>query len=110
RDEHQPAPHTDVPNEAGNDEPAKTLVVMVSDSRFPYKDDQDKWQQELALPIWNLVREGVAPANPSPQKVVNFDAQVAAETQREATIALVLSTIGIMAYIWLRFGNLKYGT
>jgi SecD/SecF fusion protein len=44
------------------------------------------------------------------QRVSNFDAQVAGETQREALIALVLSIAAIMAYIWVRFGNLKYGT
>jgi SecD/SecF fusion protein len=105
----QPYRDTDVVNADGNDEPSKTLVVLVSDPAFEYKADAAKWEQELAAPTWRLVTEGVGGA-PALQKVVNFDAQVAAETQREATIALVLSTLGIMAYIWLRFGNLKYGT
>jgi SecD/SecF fusion protein len=47
---------------------------------------------------------------PKLQKVSNFDAQVAGEMQRDALVALSLSLIVIMAYIWLRFGNLKYGT
>jgi len=42
--------------------------------------------------------------------VSNFDAQVAGDTQRDAMMALVLSLMVIMVYIWLRFGNLKYGT
>jgi SecD/SecF fusion protein len=113
----QPAPggsippyrDTDVVNAEGNDEPSKTLVVMTSDPAFEYKADEAKWTQELAAPVWRMVSEGVG-GDPALQKVVNFDAQVAAETQREATIALLLSTLGIMAYIWLRFGNLKYGT
>jgi SecD/SecF fusion protein len=89
--------------------PAKNAVVLISDSAFPHDKDPAKWAQALAQPVWQLITEGVSgPA--SLQRVVNFDAQVAAETQREATIALVLSIVGIMAYIWLRFGNLKYGT
>jgi SecD/SecF fusion protein len=104
----QPYRDIDVLSEAGNDEPARTLVVLISDQRFPHDKDADRWAQELAAPVWQMVNEGVA-GEPSLQKVVNFDAQVAAETQREATIAMVLSILGIMAYIWLRFGNLKYG-
>ncbi|HYO07944.1 MAG TPA: protein translocase subunit SecD [Tepidisphaeraceae bacterium] len=86
-----------------------SAVVLVSDPAFPFEKDPAKWAQELAQPVWRLVNEGVA-GEASLQKVVNFDAQVASETQREATIALILSILGIMAYIWLRFGNLKYGT
>jgi SecD/SecF fusion protein len=41
---------------------------------------------------------------------MNFDAQVAGETTREAMLALLMSVGGIMAYIWVRFGNFKYGT
>src|SRR5206468_11619293 len=68
-----------------------------------------KWRDEVAAPMWKLVNESI---NNPPQlsKVSNFDAQVAGEAQRDATLALVLSIIAIMAYIWLRFGNLKYGT
>jgi SecD/SecF fusion protein len=105
----QPYRQTDVVNPEGNDEPSRTVVVMVSDPAFEHKTDEAKWAQELAAPIWRLVSEGVG-GEPSLQKVVNFDAQVASETQREATIAMILSVGGIMAYIWLRFGNLKYGT
>jgi SecD/SecF fusion protein len=105
----QPYRATDVVNPEGNDEPSRTLVVLVSDPAYEHKANELTWQQELAAPIWRLVSEGVG-GEPSLQKVVNFDAQVAAETQREATIAMLLSIGGIMAYIWLRFGNLKYGT
>lgn len=105
----QPFREMAVVNEAGNDDASDTLVVLVSDPVYPHEIDPARWAQQLASPMWNLAAEGIA-GEPTLQKVVNFDAQVAAETQREATIALVLSILGIMAYIWLRFGNLKYGT
>ena len=47
---------------------------------------------------------------PQFQKVNSFNAQVAGDTERDAITALVLSLVVILAYIWLRFGNLKYGT
>ena len=44
------------------------------------------------------------------QRVNNFDAQVAGDTQETALFALVLSALVILIYVWFRFGNLKYGT
>jgi SecD/SecF fusion protein len=89
------------------------VIVMASDPDLTYDSaDANKvqqWIDQLAAPAWNLVRDAInKPADL--QKVTNFDAQVAGETQRKAVIALTLSILGVMAYIWLRFGNLKYGT
>jgi SecD/SecF fusion protein len=84
-------------------------VVLVSDDAIPYDRDPEKWQAELAVPAWRLVNEAVN--NPVElQKVTNFSPQVAGETQFQAIIALVASCLVIMAYIWVRFGNLRYGT
>jgi SecD/SecF fusion protein len=99
----------DVVSDFGNDEPTRTAIVLVSDPSLPFDQDETKWHDELAGPMWRLVKEAVA-GEPDLQRVSNFDAQVAGETQREAIIALALSILGIMAYIWVRFGNLKYGT
>ena len=70
---------------------------------------QDQWRDVVAGPLWRVVNDAInKPAGL--QKVTNFDAQVASETKRDATAALTLSILAIMAYIWVRFGNLKYGT
>src|SRR5207237_6068195 len=42
--------------------------------------------------------------------VTNLDAQVARVARDHAFMAVGLSLMAIMAYIWFRFGNLKYGT
>ena len=89
-----------------------TVVVMVSDPAFPYAADKVKlqqWMDNIAGPMWQTVNQGVNKAAEL-QRVSNFDAQVAGDTQRDAFIAMFLSILGIMAYIWVRFGNLKYGT
>jgi SecD/SecF fusion protein len=99
----------DVVSENGTDDATTTAVVLVSDPSFPHDQDEAKWAEQLARPYWRLVNDGVN-AQADLQRVSNFDAQVAGETQREALIALVLSIVLIMAYIWVRFGNLKYGT
>ena len=91
----------------------RTALVISSDPNFPYEPDnaatQAAWQQELAGPVWQLTRNALTkPAEL--QKVNNFDPQVAGEARTDASIAMVLSILVIMAYIWLRFGNLRYGT
>jgi SecD/SecF fusion protein len=91
----------------------RVAVVMSSDPNFPYDADNEatieQWRQELAAPTWDQVRAALTkPAEL--QKVNNFDPQVATEARTDALIAMTLSIIVIMAYIWLRFGNLRYGT
>src|SRR5207244_6776913 len=76
---------------------------------LPHDQDPVKWQEDLVRPMWKLVRESIN-SQAQLQKVTNFDAQVAGETQREAFLALAVSIVGIMIYIWVRFGNVKYGT
>ena len=80
---------------------------------FPYEASDalklQQWKDAVAGPMWRTANDGVSkPAEL--QKVSNFDAQVAGQTQRDAVIAFVLSIVGIMVYIWARFGNFKYGT
>ena len=89
--------------------PTHSAVVLVNGGDFPYDRDPAKWTTAVAAPAWKIVTDAVT-SQGQLQQVTNFDAQVAGDTQRDAFFALVLSTLVIMAYIWLRFGNLKYGT
>lgn len=87
----------------------RSVVVLVSDEALPYDKDAERWTSELASPTWKLVNDAIN--NPVElQKVSNFSPQIAAETQTEALLALISSCVVIMGYIWVRFGNLKYGT
>jgi SecD/SecF fusion protein len=92
----------------GPDKPTSTAVVLAVDSNYP-PSDQAKWTTNVADPIWNLVKDGVNHEGRL-QKVNTFGPQVAGDNQQSAFFALVLSSLVIMAYIWFRFGNLKYGT
>lgn len=99
----------DVESPNGPGKPTSTAVVLVSDADLTHQKDPDKWRDELAGPMWRLAGEAVnKPADL--QRVTNFDAQVAGETQTDALLALGLSFVAIMIYIWIRFGNFKYGT
>ncbi|HEX4123751.1 MAG TPA: protein translocase subunit SecF, partial [Tepidisphaeraceae bacterium] len=89
--------------------PVTSAVVLATQSGIDYGKDPTTWQTQLAEPMWKLVNYGVnRPA--TLQQVKNFDAAVAGDTKDNAILALTLSIIVIMIYIWIRFGNLKYGT
>jgi SecD/SecF fusion protein len=89
------------------------VLVLASSTEFGYDaaDAQRKsqWLDAVAAPMWRVVNDSVN-KEAGLQKVTNFDAQVASETTRDAIAALTISVLAIMAYIWVRFGNLKYGT
>lgn len=83
-------------------------VVMAVDTGILSDEDREKWRAEVAEPLWKLVNEAVN-RPPSLAKVSSFNPQVAGSTTQDAFVALVLALIVIMGYIWIRFGNLKYG-
>ena len=46
---------------------------------------------------------------PVPDRLENFDSQLATETRLRALAAIVISWGGIMVYLWFRFGNWTFG-
>jgi len=88
---------------------ATSAVVLVSDAKYEFDKDQGAWLDELAGPTWRLINDAINdPAQL--QRVTNIDAQIAAATTLKALIALAISAIAIMVYIWFRFGDMKFGT
>jgi SecD/SecF fusion protein len=91
----------------------QAAVVIIGNSRFPSTSAdpaaQQAFEQALAEPAYRLLNEAVAEASQL-EKVTNVGAAVAREFSRDATVAVVLSVLAIMAYIWVRFGDLKYST
>ncbi|HEX8911745.1 MAG TPA: protein translocase subunit SecD [Humisphaera sp.] len=113
-----------------DDRPAADVIVLAADPSLDYArlvklatnaagtdparaataaaEAGTKWQYNLK-PLWDVARQAVGQA-PEFQQVRSVNASVAGETQQKALTALVLSLLVIMAYVWFRFGNLKYGT
>lgn len=48
-------------------------------------------------------------ARPQPERLENFDSGLAAETQRSALYAVLISWAALLFYIWFRFGNWTFG-
>lgn len=91
------------------DQPAGTAVVLFADPVIDHQQDPAAWTNELARPMWKLVNDAIG--RPADLRGVNsFNPQVASSMKTDATIAILLSIILIAMYIWVRFGNFKYGT
>ncbi|MEM6315427.1 MAG: protein translocase subunit SecF, partial [Planctomycetota bacterium] len=89
-----------------------SAVVAMFDPNFIYDPDRPEvaadFAENITAPLWNVTRSAIAdPAELD--KVTNFDPSVASDFRNDAIVAVILSLIVIVAYIWLRFGNLKYG-
>jgi SecD/SecF fusion protein len=46
---------------------------------------------------------------PQPERLENFDSQLAADIQRRAMVAIGASWLAILLYLWFRFGNWTWG-
>jgi SecD/SecF fusion protein len=93
-----------------DDVPTSSALVLAGNPAVTYSIDREgDWRESLVTPAWNLVK-GAINHEAALSSVNSFDSSVAGDAKRDAAIALTLSILVIMAYIWVRFGNLKYGT
>jgi SecD/SecF fusion protein len=105
----QPYRDTKVESDTGPDAKTDHAVVLMVDPNLPYDKDPARWRELLAGPSWRLLNDAINKPGQL-NRVDSFDAQVAGDTSRDALAALVASVIVIMIFIWLRFGNLTYGS
>ncbi len=84
------------------------FVVTVVDPTLQYGAvDFDVWSARVAVPEWRLIRTALTKES-SLEQVSGYSSAVAKTLQANATVAVVLSLLGILVYIWVRFGSLRY--
>jgi SecD/SecF fusion protein len=93
----------------GADVVGDSAVIFVNDPNIPFTRDRVTWDSQVATPTWKLVNDALGKQEDF-RKVTSFDASVAGNARQAALVALFVSIILIMIYIWMRFGNFKYGT
>ncbi len=67
----------------------------------------DSWDRNLAKTEWMLISEALS-RPPNLKQVTSFSSAVAETLKASAIVAVVLSLLGILVYIWVRFGSLRY--
>jgi SecD/SecF fusion protein len=81
------------------------------------KEGRFQWMElQLVQPLDRNTLEQVVKATqaeyaarPQPERLENFDSQLAAETQGRARVAILASWAAILLYLWFRFGNWTFG-
>lgn len=97
---------------SGDDAWSKVLVV-VADENVTLQDPNDAdafsiWESTLAEPEVELIQAGLQ-RQESLEQVTQFDTQVSGESQIQAGLALGLSWLLIVVFVWIRFGNVRWG-
>jgi len=91
----------------GTNDAVRSAVFVASDPDVGYFDDEERWRNEVVAPNWELVVAAIAQSSDF-VGAESFSAQVAATRQAQAIVAVVLSLMFVMVYIWFRFGSLRY--
>lgn len=92
---------------AGTDAAATSVVVLALDPGLLYLDNPEAWQNEVAQREWDLVRAALTTTTDA-ISVQNFSPAIAASFREKAIVAVVLSLLLILIYIWVRFGSVRY--
>ena len=92
------------------EDPARYVdfAIVVRDDHLSYHQmAPDAWYGSVAQPEWELVTAALnQPA--SLDDVSEYSSAVAETLKANATVAVILTLLGILVYIWVRFGSLRY--
>jgi SecD/SecF fusion protein len=92
-----------------NDTRPLTSAVMVSlDTAKRYDPDNESNWKDNASTEWQIVQNALHTSELF-SGVTSFDAVVAGQAKMQALLAVVLSLILIVIYVWIRFGSFRYG-
>ncbi|RLS66679.1 MAG: protein translocase subunit SecD [Planctomycetota bacterium] len=88
----------------------KSVVILVSDPDInSFEVDLESWDRTLASPEWTLVNQALT-RQASLDQVSSFSPIVAENLAASAVVAVILSLLGMLGYIWVRFGSFRFST
>jgi len=95
-------------NQPQPDQPLKSFVYLSAEPEAVFRQlEEDEWnifvENEKAKVLAATRLETSLP------RVTQIDPSVGAEAKTRALIAIILSLFAIVAYVWVRFGNVRYG-
>lgn len=69
--------------------------------------DDNEWERFVTNEMTKLVN--AASLETSLSRVTQIDPSIGAKAKQQALVAIILSLIGIVGYIWVRFGTVRFG-
>lgn len=95
-------------SEPGKDEILKSFVYVSAHPEAGYRElDANEWQRYVDNEKSKLT--GAASLETSLSRVTQIDPSIGSQAKQRALVAIILSLIAIVGYIWVRFGTARYG-
>ena len=95
-------------NAMEQNQPVNTFVYLSAEPEAGFRElTDDEWRRFVENETTKVL--AAAELETSLPRVRQFDPSVGAEQKTRALIAIVLSLFAIVTYIWVRFGNVRYG-
>jgi SecD/SecF fusion protein len=89
-------------------QPVDSFVYISAEQEAGFRElTEDEWTRFVENETAKVL--AAARLEASLPRVRQFDPSVGAEQKQRALIAIVLSLFAIVTYIWVRFGNVRYG-
>lgn len=91
----------------GTPERVQTVVVLVVDDGIGFFDNEAAWRVDVENKEWRLLSEALAKPTTA-ASVQSFSSVIAEQFKGQAVVAVLLSLLLILLYIWVRFGSVRY--
>ena len=94
--------------EPQDDEKLTSFVYVSAHPEAGYRElDSNEWQSYVDNEKTKLT--GAASLETSLSRVTQIDPSIGSQAKQRALVAIILSLIAIVGYIWVRFGTARYG-
>jgi SecD/SecF fusion protein len=97
-----------VPAVEGDTRPLTRAVMVSLDTAKRYDPDNESNWKDNASSEWRVVQSALETSQ-NFSGVTSFDAVVAGQAKMQALLAIILSLVLIVIYVWIRFGSFRYG-
>ncbi|MGE3107306.1 MAG: protein translocase subunit SecD [Phycisphaerales bacterium] len=91
----------------GTPDAVESVAVVVKDPAVSIIDNRDRWTREVQDREWDLVQAALRQST-TLSNVESFSPQIASTFRAQAVIAVLLSSVLVVIYVWVRFGSLRY--
>ena len=91
----------------GTPQAVRAVAMLATDEGVSYFDDQSRWRTTLAASEEAVLRDALERAS-SLAGIEAFSPAIARTFAAQAIVAIALSLMGILIYVWVRFGSLRY--
>jgi len=91
----------------GTPEAVESAVILVSDPAISYLDNPDRWDTDMGEREWKLTKAALVRTT-TLASVQSFSPAMAESFRAKAVVAVFLSLMLILIYVWVRFGSVRY--